>query len=331
MENFKHKSTAQSVCHISVNQTVITQTAQPSAMKYETFVIKEANLLKQQTVYFFLKSKGISESYINKLRKKSGLILLNNTPANLKSSLKENDILQIAKDPSTKQTQFGNNSTAQSLQILFEDDDFLIVNKPHNLSCMPSRSHFNDNLGNLICQYMQKQNPNFVLRIFNRLDRETAGIVIIAKNLFSYNALQKHRKDVKKEYYALCYGNIKEKTITINQPILTRTENGINILKREISPKGKSATTHLKVVKNFENYCLAKFSLDTGRTHQIRVHTSYINHPLLGDRLYNSIQDCKNASHTMLLLKSISFQHFRTQKIIQIEIDFPQDWKQFLK
>ncbi len=298
---------------------------------YEKFKIREISHLKSPTIYCFLKANGISETYIRNLRKNSSSILLNGTPANTRTKIAPLDTIEISKSPSpATQT----NLCEGTLDILFEDEDFLVVNKPHNLACTPTRSHFGMNLGGQICKYMQEKDPNFVLRILNRLDRETAGIVVVAKNLLAYSSFSKSR--IQKEYHAIARGNIYE-NITIDKPILTVTKDGINEIKRVISPEGKRAVTHVEVVKNFDGLCHVKLSLETGRTHQIRVHLSSIGHPLLGDTLYGQspattcAKTAENTqpNHTMLILKKISFKHFRTEKNVSLEVPFPPEWKNF--
>ncbi|MBP3431693.1 MAG: RluA family pseudouridine synthase [Clostridia bacterium] len=283
--------------------------------KYEEFKIENLNNLKKNTIYFYLKTRGFSENYIKNLRNCEDGILLNNTPATVREKIGLGDVLDIKKNPN-RATQI--NLCEGSLDILFEDEDYLIVNKPHNLACTPTRSHFSNNLGGQICRYMNDKDENFVLRILNRLDKETAGIVVVAKNVIAYK-----NADIDKEYHALCHGNLSDET-TICHPIKTIEKDGINQMKRVISENGKHATTHVFPLKNWENFFLAKFKLETGRTHQIRVHMSHIQRPLLGDTIYGKPDDF---SHTMLLLKKIQFTHFRTKKKIEIEVAYPEEWK----
>ncbi len=278
--------------------------------EFETFKITETQNLKQPTIYFWLKTNGFSENYIKHLRTENKIIL-NNKPSNVREKIKVGDTLKIASNP--------NKGTAiekceGNIEILYEDDDFLIVNKPHNLACMPTRSHYLNNLGGQICNYLGN---NFTLRVINRLDKETAGIVVIAKNVIACNNIT-----LEKEYHAICHGHINTQ-LTINQPILTIQENGINQHKRVISPNGKPSITHVYPIKQYKNTTLIKLILETGRTHQIRVHLSHINHPLVGDTLYGT----QNPSHTFLLLKKIKFVHFRTNQTHTIEVKYPSDWK----
>lgn len=290
---------------------------------YENITVNNSHSLKQQTVYFFLKSHNFSERYISRLRTDNESILLNGRPVTLKDKIKDGDIISIQNNPRKASNIF---LCDGKLDIIFEDDDFLVVNKPHNLACAPSRSHFYNNLGGIVCNYMQQKNANFVLRIVNRLDKDTAGIVLIAKNLVAYSNIQ----NITKEYHALCDGNLIETNFTVNSPIKTITQNGINQMKRIISNDGKPAVTHIHLIQNFDNFALISLKLETGRTHQIRVHLASIGHNLLGDRLYTNGKNIQNFSHTMLILKKMEFTHFRTQERLTFEIPYPQIWQDIL-
>jgi len=287
--------------------------------KYENLIIQNVGQLKQPTIYFFLKNCGISENYIKHLRSKKNSICLNDEFVNIRAKIQNGDCLKIEQSP-TKKTEI--ELCEGNLEILFEDDDFLIVNKSHNLSCMPNRSHFSNNLGGQICNYMRTKDSNFTLRILNRLDKETAGIVVVSKNIISYQ-----KCILEKEYNAICKGKIDE-DFTINKSILTIKENGINQLKRIVSEKGKHAVTHVHKIKYIKDNTLISLKLETGRTHQIRVHLSHTEHPLLGDQIYGT--DII-PNHTMLILKKITFTHFRNNKKISIEIPYPNEWTRYLE
>lgn len=291
---------------------------------FETYYIETTSQLKKPTIYFFLKNQQLSEHYIKNLRNTPDAILLNNSPATINESIKVGDILSISNNPysaSNIQPCEGN------LDILFEDDDFLIVNKPHNLSCMPTQSHYSCNLGGQIVGYMQTKQPDFVLRIVNRLDKDTAGIVVVAKNVTARNNIT----CINKVYHFLCKGTFSSfQPFTINKPILTVNTNGINQMKRIISAEGKQSITHITPLANFTDYSLAQATLETGRTHQIRVHLSSIGHPLIGDTIYNSDYENQN-TNSYLILKQISFTHFRTKQQIKLEIPYPDNWTKKLK
>ncbi len=273
---------------------------------YNKLVITNSASLKRQTIYYFLKTSGFSEHHIKLLRNNPNSLLLNGKFVTTREKICDGDVLFVLKNPN-KPTNIS--PCDGTLKILYEDEDYLIVDKPHNLSCTPSRSHFYNNLGGQICKYMWQKDKNFVLRIVNRLDRETAGVVIVAKNIEARNNIQ----DVYKEYYALCEGKFEEENFTISAPILTLESGGINERKRVVSPSGKPATTYVTVLKNGEP-SLVRLVLETGRTHQIRVHLSSIGHPLVGDTIYNPA--AKETDFARLLLKKIEFTHFRTKERI---------------
>lgn len=288
--------------------------------EYEKYKIQSTQ--NMQTIYFWLKNNGFSEHHIKLLRKNPKSFKVNGSFCNIKQKLEIGDTLEVLKNPQ-KASEVP--LCDGEVEILYEDDEYLIVNKPHLLACIPTRSHISDNLGGRICNYMKTRQENFVLRIVNRLDKDTAGIVVVAKDIKSYNNL----KSLDKTYYALCEGTFEQKSFTIDKPILTISANGINEMRRVISDKGKQAITHATVLKEFQNYSLLKVKLETGRTHQIRVHLSSEGHPLLGDSLYS--ENASQKSHTFLLLKEVSFFHYKTGKKISIEVPFPKDWYDYTK
>lgn len=292
--------------------------------EYEKYKIQtKSNIASpnHNTIYYWLKNNGFSEHHIKLLRKKSQSFMLNGVYCNINQSLNDKDVLEVLKNPRKASNII---SCDGDIDVLYEDDCYLIVNKPHLLASIPTRSHITDNLGGRICNYMRKKDSNFVLRIVNRLDKDTAGIVVVAKDIMSYNNL----KDMEKTYYALCQGVFPQKAMTIDKPILTITHDGINQMKRVVSEKGKPAITHVEVEKVFGGFSLLKLNLETGRTHQIRVHLSNEGFPLLGDNLYS--EEKTSLPHTFLLLKKISFTHYKTGQKISLEVPFPNDWKQFL-
>lgn len=286
---------------------------------YKDIVVK--NSRSNDTIYTYLKTNGYSENYLKNLRKQMGFIKLNNEECIITTKIKEGDIISVNVNPNTRTSIY---SCIIPLDIVYEDEDILAVNKPSMLPTMPSKSHFKYNLSGAILNYMENKIPNFVVRIVNRLDKEASGIVLVCKNSLASNFLNKD-ENTKKTYYAFCQGNLT-KNIVIDTNILTETNQyGYNSNKRKTSTtSGKKAKTYVELVKNFKNYCLVKITLEHGRTHQIRVHLSSIGHPLLGDSLYGEKSSLIN--HTALLCKELEFVHPSTLKTIKLSVPFTSDF-----
>lgn len=271
-----------------------------------------------KSVYFFLKENGFSENFITNLRKQAGFILINENIANTASALKKSDVLSVISNPNRKTTIM---QCILPLDIVFEDAYYLLINKPSELSTMPNKSHYTNNLAGAICYYMSQKDPNFTLRVVNRLDKDTSGLVLVAKSALALKELSSFEK----KYHAICEGII-DKDMVVDQPILTTQENGINNRKRVISPDGQKATTYIRPLKQLNNnLSLIELILVHGRTHQIRVHLSSIGHPLLGDELYGS--KSPKIDHTALICKEVSFYHPYLKKTLSFSAPYPDDFK----
>ena len=216
--------------------------------------------------------------------------------------------------------------TKMDLNIIFEDDWILVVNKPAGIAIHPSVLHYSDSLCNGIRFYFDKIGLKKKIRPVNRLDLNTSGLVVFAKCEYIQECLinQMKKNQFKKEYLAVCDGIFDEKSGTINLPI-ARKEN--SIIERCISENGQTAITHYEILKEFDNYSLVKCSLETGRTHQIRVHMSAIGHPLLGDSLYGSISDLINRQ--ALHCFNLQFIHPVYNNDLNFWGDLPNDFKIF--
>ena len=184
-----------------------------------------------------------------------------------------------------------------NVEILYEDDQLIIFNKPPFMPVHPSIKHQGDTLGNFFAYHC----PNLTFRPVNRLDRDTSGCVIVAKNQYSAKALQ---KSYDKIYYAICEGVFEQSEGTISAPIGREDKS---IIKRCIDPNGQKAVTHYKVLNQNSKYALVKFVLENGRTHQIRVHMAYTGHPIAGDDLYGGSRE--NFKRQALHCGKVSFLH----------------------
>ena len=282
------------------------------------YIVKESNL----TINNILANKlNISSRLLYKLIKHNN-ISLNGKSCDTRCITKINDILSV--DFSYEEDNSNIIPTQMDLDIIFEDEWILIVNKPAGIAVHPSILHYSNSLCNGIRFYFDFINLNKKIRPVNRLDLNTSGLVIFAKCEYIQEYLISEMKsnEFKKEYLAICEGIFDNKSGTINLPI-GRKEN--SIIERVISKDGKASITHYDILKEFEKYSLVKCVLETGRTHQIRVHMSHIGHPLLGDSLYGSTSDFipRQALHCY----SLSFIHPISKKFMSFTGELPLDFK----
>ena len=285
-------------------------------MEFE-YTIESTNFLNVKDVlknYF-----GISSRLLLKL-KKNNSVYLNNSICNL------NDLVSVGDTVSFCLNYEEDNSnivaTNIPLNIVYEDECLLIINKPPNIAIHPSMLHYDNSLSNGVKYYFNLIGLHKKIRPVNRLDRNTSGLVIFAKNEYVQEFLIKEMqsKTFSKEYLAILEGILDKKQGTINAPIARKKDS---IIERCIDNSGDNSITHYKVLKEFGNFSLVNFKLETGRTHQIRVHSSYIGHPILGDDLYGNKSNLINrqALHSY----KISFIHPKTRRKMHFEIDMPQD------
>ncbi len=266
----------------------------------------------------------LSDRLITKL-KKANKIYLNDLQTYTKKSLTVGDTVSVLIDFEEDNS----NIVASNipLNIIYEDDYLLVLNKPANIAIHPSILHFDNSLSNGVKFYFDKLGLKKKIRIVNRLDRNTSGIVVFAKNEYIQECLikQMKTKELKKEYLAIAKGILESKSGTLNFPI-ARKEG--SIIERTVSSDGDSAITHYDVVKEFNNLSLVHIVLETGRTHQIRVHFSHIGHPILGDTLYGSPSELINrqALHSYKL----TFIHPVTKKVVSLEAPLPNDIKNII-
>ncbi len=214
------------------------------------------------------------------------------------------------------------------LEILYEDEDVIVVNKPAGVVVHPSHGHYQDSLSNQLTYYFSLRKENVKIRSIGRLDKETSGIVLFAKNQPAAQrlSLQREQKLLRKEYLAFINGHLNHPHTTISAPIGKRKND---LIRMCVASDGKSAITHYTTEKILSDSTLIRLRLDTGRTHQIRVHMHYLGHPLLGDCLYGTPHPFfqRAALHACFL----TFQQPFTGKTITITAPFPEDMKTFLE
>ena len=216
------------------------------------------------------------------------------------------------------------------LDIVYEDDDMIVVNKPQGMVVHPAPGHPDHTLVNALLYHSPLSTINGTFRpgIVHRIDKDTSGLLMVAKNDLAHQSLaeQLRNKTNKREYLALVYGQIKEDEGTIDAPL---DRNPQDRKKQAVVKGGRHAVTHFKVIKRYDNFTLVKCILETGRTHQIRVHMKYIGHPLVGDPLYGPRKVIgKNGQflHAALL----GFKHPRTGKEMIFEAPLPENFQKML-
>ncbi|QSX04740.1 RluA family pseudouridine synthase [Sedimentibacter sp. zth1] len=251
-------------------------------------------------------------------------ILLNGKPIKLRKRVYIGDELTIFfEDDSVDEY----NAVNIPIKILYEDESLLIVDKPPFMVVHPTKSHFDDTLANGARYYFDSKNIKAKIRLVNRLDMNTSGIVIIAKNSYIHNEISKQMKknEVDKYYYAICEGTILQDKGTINAPIARLQEDDI---MRVVDASGKECITHYEVVDRFRDMTLLKIKLETGRTHQIRVHLKHIRHPIVGDSLYN--KESLLINRQALHCSEMSFTHPIKKERITVKADLPADFKKII-
>jgi len=212
------------------------------------------------------------------------------------------------------------------LDIVFEDDYLLIINKPSGMPVMVTKSHPSGTLSNALCHYFVHNNIMSKIHLVNRLDKDTTGLMIVAKNRYVKYLLSEDLKNkITREYYCIVNGLLINKKSVIDLPIGKTSENS---MKRIIKQDGLRALTAYEVVQEFKDFSLLKITLKTGRTHQIRVHLSHIGHPIVGDLLYNS----KESEQELMMLCShlVQFEHPITNEFMKFDIGIPNSFQYFL-
>lgn len=289
--------------------------------KYSTHYTYKVNKeYEEENVYSFLEKEYNYSSRTFRYIIKEGKLLINDKPAWFIDILKEGDIIKVY-FPCEKPDASSNNIF---VNVIYEDDDFLVVNKEPGRVVHITKSHPFDTLQNGIYFKWEEENKRLKTRFVNRLDMDTSGIVVIAKNKYIHHHLQDQNLNniIDKKYILIVKGILDKKQGVIDAPI-GRVPS--HTLKRMVSEEGKPSKTEYRVLKENDNHSLVEVKLITGRTHQIRVHFSYIGHPIVGDVLYNE-EKSDIISHQALHAKSICFTHPRNNDRVMFEANPPDDF-----
>ena len=293
----------------------------------ENIVVDTDNI--RLDAYISKKNENISRTNIQRLIE-NGNILVNGEKRKISYKVQIGDNISI-NIPKPKESKI--KAEEIPLEIIYEDKDIIVVNKPKGMIVHPANGNLEGTLVNAIMSICKNSLSGIggEIRpgIVHRLDKDTSGLLIVAKNDLAHINMSNQIKNrqVKKIYIALVRGNIDEEEATINMPIGRSTKDR---KKMAVRKDGKEAITHFKVLKRYSEYTLLEVKIDTGRTHQIRVHLSEIGHPVVGDMVYSNGKNEFGIQGQMLHAKSLDFKHPITNKQMHLEAELPDYFKEVI-
>lgn len=216
------------------------------------------------------------------------------------------------------------------LDIVYEDKDIIVINKRPNMVVHPTKSYQSGTLANGLLYYFRESGQDCIVRLVSRLDMDTSGLIIVAKNQYAHMELSKQMQEnnVEKRYLAVVHGDLEKTEGTIDLPIYRPEEEGV--LRRVIDERGQRSITHYKVVERLKNDDIVECLLETGRTHQIRVHLKALGHPIYGDTLYGNEDDNKYIKRQALHAYGLDFKSPRTKDELSLRASLPQDIEDLL-
>ena len=294
------------------------------------YIVDELNSGNRLDAYIASVDETLSRMTVKKLIE-DNKVLVNGNIAKSSYKVKENDVIEL-EEPKAKTVDIVPQDIP--IDIVYEDNDIIVVNKPKGLVVHPANGNWDGTVVNAIMAKCKDSLSGIggEIRpgIVHRLDKDTSGLLIIAKNDKAHLNLSEQIKNrkVKKIYYALVRGTVPENDATINMPIARSTKDR---KKMAVDKNGKEAITHFKVLQRFEKYTLLEVKIDTGRTHQIRVHLSQIGYPVVGDEVYSNGKNEFGVHGQLLHAKSLDFTHPSTGKKIHLEADIPTEFANVLK
>ena len=257
--------------------------------------------------------------------KQEGKLLVNDLERTVRYVLAEGDVLEIH-FPAEK---VSDNLQPEDINLnsAYEDQAVIVIDKPAGMATMPSKNHPSGTMANGLSGYYRRNNRMFTVHVVTRLDRNTSGLVLVAKDRYSHSLLAKAQQSnkVKRTYIAFVEGILEAEKGTIDAPIARKPDS---IIERTIHESGKPAITHYKKRSEIENRTMVEIELETGRTHQIRVHFSHCGHPLVGDDLYGGSLQILNRQ--ALHCNELSFEHPITRENIKVQSKLPEDLQKLL-
>lgn len=274
----------------------------------------------------FLRRKGYSAQNLSTIKRMPESILVNGVHYYMKQTLKAGDRLLVR----IQETESSRNipPVCAPLSVVYEDEDLIVINKPAGMPIHPSLNNYTNSLANALAWYYQQQGKPFIFRCCNRLDRDTSGLTVVAKHLVSGNILSTmtKKKEVRREYLAVVRGHIVPESGTISAPLARK---GGTIIERVVDfDRGEPAVTHYHLIQEANGHSLVSLQLETGRTHQIRIHLKHLGFPLVGDYLYNP--DMEYISRQALHSFRLSFPHPITGEAMDFTAPLPEDMRNIL-
>ncbi len=275
---------------------------------------------------YLSEKKRVSRRLLTDLKFHGGQLLVNEEPVTVRATLQTGDKVTVVFPKEIKSDTM--KAVPLPLSICYEDEHILVVHKRAGLATIPSRREPNYSLAQGILHYYELNKIASTIHIVTRLDRDTSGLVLVAKHRYAHSLLsqQQINKEIEREYVAVVEGLIKVPRGTISLPIARKSES---IIERTVDYKGKEAITHYEVLDRVNNNTIVKVRLETGRTHQIRVHFSAIGFPLVGDELYGGKTELMNRQ--ALHCYTLCFIHPFTQERLFLEADLSSDIHSLIK
>lgn len=255
-------------------------------------------------------------------------ISVNNTPVRMNYILKENDNIVINLNKKESQNI---EPEKIDIDIVYEDSEIIVVNKGPNMVVHPTKRYQSGTLANALLYYFKETNQDCIVRLVSRLDMDTSGLIIIAKNQYAHMELSNNmqQNEIDKRYLALVHGHMEQMEGTIDKPIYRPELEGN--MKRVVDERGQRSITHYKVIERLKDADLVECLLETGRTHQIRVHLSSLGHPIYGDTLYGDESDSEIIPRQALHAYGLNFKSPRTKKPLELRAELPNDIKELLE
>lgn len=293
-------------------------------------IVSKENVGTRLDAYIVSKLDDISRTNIKRLIE-DGNITVNERVQKVSYRVQENDEIEV-NIPEAKELDI--QAEDIPIEVVYEDSDIIVVNKPKGLVVHPANGNWDGTLVNAVMAICKDSLSGIggEIRpgIVHRLDKDTSGLLIIAKNDKAHLNMSEQIKnrEVKKIYYALVRGVISENEATINMPIGRSNKDR---KKMAVSKDGKEAVTHFKVIERFPKYTLLEVKIDTGRTHQIRVHLSEIGYPVVGDEVYSNGKNEFGIHGQLLHAKSLDFKHPITGKQMHLEAELSEEFMNVLK